>query len=65
VVAWTEEDQKTLEAMIETGASARRIAVRLKRGVDTIKLRARKLGKPFPTERELTKARKKLLYPSR
>jgi hypothetical protein len=61
---WTSEDQKTLEAMLEAGASAQRIAARLKRRVDSIKTRAKDLGKPFPHERELTKARRKLLYPS-
>lgn len=61
---WTEEDQKSFVAMLEAGASAQRIAVRLKRPVNSIKTRARELGKPFPPERDLTKARRRLLYPS-
>ena len=58
MAAWTREDQKTLVAMLEAGASAERIAVRLKRRVDWIKTRARELGKPFPHKRELTKGRR-------
>jgi IS30 family transposase len=60
MAAWTDEDQKTLEAMLEAGASARRIAVRLRRSVDTIKTRAKTVGKPFPLERELAKQQSKL-----
>ena len=64
-VAWTEEDQKKLIALIEAGVSASRIAVRLKRPLHSIKLRAKALGKPFPAERDLKRARMKILNPPR
>jgi len=62
-VAWTEEDQKKLIAMIEAGVSARRIAVRMRRPLHSIKVRARELGKPFPSDRDLKRARMKILNP--
>lgn len=54
-------NQARLKEMIESGASAQRIAVALKRPVDSIKTRARQLGKPFPHERALAKERQKIL----
>jgi len=62
---WTDEEQKTLIAMIQAGVSARRIAVRMKRPLHSIKVRAKDLGKPFPDERDLKRERKKILDPSR
>lgn len=61
--AWTEEDQKKFIAMIEAGVSARRVAVRMRRPLHSIKVRAKELGKPFPTDRDLKKARMKILNP--
>lgn len=60
---WTEEEQKTLIALIDAGVSPRRIAVRMKRPLQTIKARAKDLGKPFPYERDLKRARMKILNP--
>jgi hypothetical protein len=61
--AWTEDDLKKLIAMIEAGVSARRIAVRMRRPLHSIKVRAKDLGKPFPDERDLKRARMKILNP--
>lgn len=60
---WTKEDEKTLIALMEEGVSAHRIAVRMKRPLQTIKKRARDIGKPFPAERDLKRARMKILNP--
>lgn len=43
---WTEEDQAKLATMLDAGASTQRISIALKRPLDSIKQRARALGKP-------------------
>lgn len=58
---WTDEDQAKLATMLDAGASAQRISVALRRPLDSIKQRARALGKPFPHERDLARERKKVL----
>ena len=58
---WTDEDQAKLATMLDAGASAQRISIALKRPLDSIKQRARALGKPFPYERDLARERKKIL----
>ena len=58
---WTEEDQARIKLMMAAGASARRIAVALKRPSDTVKQRAKDLGLPFRNKYELAKEGRHLL----
>lgn len=58
---WTEEDQARLKLTLAAGASARRIAVALKRPSDDIKQRAKNLGLPFRNKFELAKEQRPLL----
>jgi len=58
---WTDDEVAKLSSMIEQGASARRVAVALKRPLDSVKNRARDLGKPFPKEADIKKRIKQIL----
>jgi GcrA cell cycle regulator len=58
---WTEEDAERLKALIQSGASAVRASAALKRPLTTVKLKARKMGMPFPHDRELKKKRQRML----
>ena len=58
---WTNEDNAKLAAMIEAGASARRISLALRRNLAMIKVKAKAMGKPFPHERDLARERRKLV----
>jgi hypothetical protein len=52
---WTVDEQARLTSMIEQGVSAQRAAVALKRPLDSIKKRAKDLGKPFEKEADIKK----------
>lgn len=54
---WTAEQDEKLLAMVADGSSAFKAAVVLKRGTDSVRSRAKKLGVSFPTVLE---ARKKI-----
>ena len=58
---WTEEDAERLKALISSGASAVRASAALKRPLTTVKLKARKMGMPFPHDRELKMQRQRML----
>jgi hypothetical protein len=61
---WSEEEVDRLKAMIESGASAQRASVALRRSLSAIKLKARDIGLPFPSERELRAKRRSILQNS-
>lgn len=52
-LSWTQEQDEKLRALIASGTSALRAAAALKRGTSSVRIRARKLGVPFPTVREV------------
>lgn len=49
---WTEADIAQLAAIQESGASANRASVALKRTVVAVRSKARELGMPFPGRRK-------------
>jgi hypothetical protein len=53
--AWTEDDSERLKALVASGASAARAAAIFDRSIDNIRQRARMLGAPFPTLKNLRK----------
>jgi hypothetical protein len=55
--SWTPEQILRLKALVSQGVSPNRASVALKRPVSSIRVKARELGKPFPTEREAKSAR--------
>jgi GcrA cell cycle regulator len=58
---WSEEDLERLRNLVQSGASAIRASVALKRPLEVVKLKARKIGVPFQYERELKKERSRIL----
>jgi hypothetical protein len=61
---WTESDAERLRALIASGSSALRASVALKRSLSVIKLKARELGVPFPSEAELRAKRRRIFQNS-
>jgi len=75
---WTTEQIELLRALVESGASAARASVVLKRPKLAVQNKARQLGRPFPDvrnvkaarlarealEREMIEQRRNLLRPS-
>ena len=57
---WTDDELARVRSMIETRASALRIALALKRPVVVVKQKAREMGMPFRHDRELAKDRRKI-----
>jgi hypothetical protein len=55
---WTSEETEKLRKLVESGASPIRCAAALKRRVASVRLQARKIGTPFPSRRDVTKALK-------
>ena len=53
---WTDEEIETLKALVAKGASPLKAAAALKRGLDSVKQKAKLVGTPFQT---LQEARKK------
>ena len=62
--AWSEQDVDKLKALVESGISALRVSVALKRSRAVVKLKARALGIPFPTEAELRAKRRQIFLNS-
>lgn len=58
---WSEQDLERLRALVLSGASAVRASVALKRPLKVVKLKARKIGVPFPYDSELKKERQRKL----
>jgi hypothetical protein len=56
--AWSEQDVRKFKALLESGASALRVAAVLGRSRRVVKQKARELGIPFPTEFELRAKRR-------
>ena len=54
---WTPEDIETLRNLVQRGASTERAAVALKRSAESVRLKARELGVPFPSKLELKRQR--------
>ena len=52
---WTEADNERIREFVKNGVSILRAAAALKRTTATVRVRARKLGTPFPTMREVRK----------
>ena len=48
---WTEEDNAHLKEFVAQGASIIRAAASLHRNIKSVRIQARKLGKPFPPMR--------------
>ena len=61
---WSESDAERLKVLIASGASALRASVALKRSLSVVKLKARELGVPFPSEAELKAKRRRILQNS-
>jgi len=61
---WTESDAERLRALIASGSSALRASVALKRSLSVVKLKARELGVPFPSEAELKAKRRRIFQNS-
>lgn len=55
---WTDDDLDKLRALVASGASAFRASAALKRSKPIIRLKARELGVPFPTEAALRAKRR-------
>ncbi len=55
---WKPEDIKRLEEMVRSGVSAVRASVAFRRSVTGVKAQAKKLGCPFPDERQLKRNRR-------
>jgi GcrA cell cycle regulator len=64
LTSWSEEDVDRLKALIASGASAQRASVALRRSLSATKLKARDIGLPFPSERELRAKRRSILQNS-
>ena len=62
--AWSEKDLDKLKGLIESGVSALRVSVALKRARAVVKQKARELGLPFPTEAELRSKRRQIFLSS-
>jgi hypothetical protein len=54
---WTNEECERLIQFVNTGASAARASVALRRTMKSVQCQARKLGKPFPTLRAARRQR--------
>lgn len=54
---WSEEELERLKHLVLSGATALRAAAALKRSISTVKVKARLLRVPFPTNREAKKQR--------
>jgi hypothetical protein len=50
---WTEEDCRRLGQLRAAGATAARAALALKRSEQSVRVKAREIGTPFDTKREL------------
>jgi hypothetical protein len=55
---WMPDDLRRLQEMAERGISAARVAVALRRSINSIKIQAKKIGCPFPDERVLKRERR-------
>ena len=49
---WSDQDTELLKKLHAAGASALRASLALKRSKPYVRIRARELGLPFPSERE-------------
>jgi len=54
---WAEDEVNRLLDFIATGTTPLRVAAALKRSMVSVKAKARMLGTPFPTEKQLKKLR--------
>lgn len=54
---WTAQDIERLKQMVETGVSAQRASVVVRRSIVAVKGQAKKCGFPFPDERVLKRKR--------
>ena len=54
---WLLDDLARLKALSESGVSAQRAAVIFRRSITSVKAQAKRLGSPFPDERELKRER--------
>jgi GcrA cell cycle regulator len=52
---WTGNDSRRLKALVASGATAVRAAAAFNRSISNIRERARHLGTPFPTAKEVRK----------
>jgi hypothetical protein len=55
---WMPDDLRLLQEMADRGVSAARAAVALRRSINSIKIQAKKIGRPFPDERVLKRERR-------
>lgn len=55
---WTELQLEQLRALVRKGASVARASVALKRTRDAVQNKAREIGSPFATQRELKQSQK-------
>ncbi len=55
VRAWTADDLEKLKQMAATGASPMRCGAALKRTAASVRVKARELGTPFRSQREVRK----------
>jgi hypothetical protein len=62
--SWLESDDERLKALVASGASALRASIALKRSLAITKLKARKLGTPFPAEADLRAKRHEIFQNS-
>lgn len=53
--AWTDADDDLIREFVKQGVPVLRAAAALKRPTGAVRLRARKIGSPFPTVREARK----------
>jgi hypothetical protein len=53
--SWTDEDDDRLRDFVKRDISILRAAVALKRTTENVRKRARLIGSPFPTKREVRK----------
>ncbi len=58
---WSEKDCERLKLLVESGASAMRVSVVLKRSLASTKGKARDLGCPFPGVRDQRKQIRRIL----
>lgn len=62
--AWSAEEVDRLKAMIASSASTQRASVALRRSLSMIKMKARHIGLPFPSEYVLRAKRRSVFQNS-
>jgi hypothetical protein len=55
---WTDDDLDKLRTLVASGASALRASAALKRRKSIVRIKARELGVPFPTDAEMRAKRR-------